>query len=99
MTNRDPVACTVEDALPDHAVDRRLERKCPEQRRPKMRVPCQDRPLFQAEQLVLGRLGERAIGGIGQLFIADTAVKRRTAVAENLTVDLRAELLSAEENH
>ena len=63
-----------------------------------MRVPGQDRPLFQTEQLVLGRLGERAIGGVGQLLIADPAVKGGAAIAENLAVDLRAELLGAEEH-
>jgi hypothetical protein len=75
VTNRYPVSRAVEDALPNHAVDRRLERKCPEQRRPKMRVSGEDRALLQSEQLVLGRLRERAVRRVGKLFVPNPSVE------------------------
>src|SRR3954447_23800833 len=98
MTNRDPMARAIENALANHTVDRGLERECPEQRRPEVGVPGQDRALLQAKQLVFGRFGERSIGRVGQLFVADPPIERGTAVTQNLAVYLRPELLGAKED-
>src|SRR5699024_6161538 len=44
------------------------------------------------------RVGDRAIGSVDDLLIANPAVERRTAIAENLAVDLGSELLGAEQD-
>ena len=63
-----------------------------------MGVADEQAALRQPEQLGLGGLAERAVGGVDDLLVADPAVERGAAVAEDLVVDLGAELLGAEED-
>src|SRR4051812_8725454 len=56
-------------------------------------------PAFgQAEQFLLRGFRDRAIGGIDDLLVADPTVERGAAIAEDLAIDFRAELLGPEEH-
>ena len=61
-------------------------------------MPGQEPPLLETEQLVPGGLGEGAVRRVDELLVADPAVKRRAAVAQDLAVDFGTELLGAKED-
>ena len=63
------------------------------ERRAEVGMAGQQAAFLETEQLVFSRLGERAVGGVSELFVADAAVERGAGVAEYLGVDFGAELL------
>src|SRR5688500_18658560 len=64
-----------------------------------MRVPGQQPALGQPQQLRFRILAQRAVRGVRDLLIANAAVKRGAAVAEDFVVYLRAKLLGTKEHH
>ena len=63
-----------------------------------MSVADQQSSFWQSQEFGFGRFTEGAIGTVDDLFVPDSTVKRGTAIAEDFAIDLRAELLRAEEH-
>src|SRR5215212_1057520 len=60
-------------------------------------VAQEEAAFLQLQELLTYRLGERAVGGVGELLVADAPVEARRRVADDLVVNLAAELLGPEE--
>ncbi len=63
-----------------------------------MGVADEEAAFGETEELGFGGVAEGAVRGVGDLLVADAAVEGGAAVAEDLVVDLGAELLGAEED-
>ncbi len=63
-----------------------------------MRMANEQPALQQPEQFLLGSLGNRPVGGVDDLLVANPAIERGAAVAQDLAIDLGPELLGAKQH-